>query len=184
MSHPLIAPERTDQALFMSQILIEPSIAPQLDAEFGADVRAHVLEKVLPLAGQVIVRATPDTTQVLHDIGRRYVRHETVVDDTPDLEDTMHGDAQILLYEPPLPAERSPEKAPSVLSPDESDVILAAAKLVALKPTRKGDDLVALDFLANNSPELKGKVSKFILDTAGSRRRTRAFLTNVLLRVA
>jgi hypothetical protein len=185
MTHALAAPERIDEALFMSQVLIEPSIAPRLDAEFGPENRARVLEKVLPLAGRIIEDQTPEASQAEVEISRRYVRHEAVVDidDKRAMDETMHGDAQILMYEPPLPAVRAQENTHAPLSKGDSEIVIEAAKLAALNPTRKDDDLIALDFLAQHSEDADGRVSKFILDKARGHRRTRAMLTNLLLRI-
>lgn len=80
--------------------------------------------------------------------------------------------------------EKDLAKHPREFTPEGTAMILKAAREKAIHPRLAGEDLQALDFLAEHSDDADGRVSRFILETARNKRRTRAFLTNVLLRVA
>lgn len=80
--------------------------------------------------------------------------------------------------------EKDADKHPKEFSPEGVAMIVEAARQVAMHPKHEGDDLAALDFLAQTSDEPKARVSQFILEKARSHRRTRAVMTNLLLRIA
>lgn len=184
MTVPLLAPERPDHAIFVSRVLDDPTIAPQLDAAYGAQLREGALEKAAPYARVAIERAMPGISQTFDDLSRQYERHEASVQGEDPMDMTMPGASMMALQEAQLgkPGDAKEESAP-VFSRRESKLIIDAAKQVAINPIRDGEDLVALDFLAENSSEAPGKVSRFILETTKRHRHTRSLLTSLLLRL-
>lgn len=156
----------------------------ELDATYGSEARLRALHKAIPIAEFAVIAATPSVATAVEDLTRRFVRHEVVVEEGAQADETRHNGGEVIFEKPFHLNDEMGEELPAQFTDRERVIVHDAVKKTALKPRREGDDLVALDFLAEKSDSrLEGGVSKLILDTTRRHRKTRSVLTNLLLRL-
>lgn len=185
MTHALIAPERPDEGFLITRALSDHAL--EIDRQFGPDMSAHLLEKAIPMAAKVIQQATPGADAAIPILSKRYVRHDVAVDETDPSDQTSYGKefgGTDVIFEKPLPGAEVEQHSRLVFTPKEGEVVREAIRKTAIDPKHEGDDLAALDFLAENSTSrLEAGASRMILETTRRHKRTRAFLTSFLLRI-